>query len=174
MTPPEGRPYLNPYLAGVGIGAVLLAAYVVMGQGIGASGAFSSVVASGVAAASPAHAAANPSYAAYVPRGPLSLFHDWFVWEIAGVVVGGALSAWQAGRFRVATERGPRLTDRGRWGWAFAGGMLMAVGAKLARGCTSGQALSGGAMLSVGSWLFIVGAFAAGYLAAPLFRRLWA
>jgi uncharacterized membrane protein YedE/YeeE len=173
VTPAEGRPYLNPYLAGVGIGTVLLSAYVVMGQGIGASGAFSSVVASGVAAASPAHAAANPSYAAYVPTGPLSLFHDWLVWEIAGVIVGGALSAWQAGRFRVATERGPRLTARGRWGWGFAGGVLMAIGAKLARGCTSGQALSGGAMLSVGSWLFILGAFAAGYMVAPIFRRLW-
>lgn len=173
MNQEQGRPYLDPYLAGVGIGAVLLAAYVVMGQGLGASGAFSSVVASGVAAASPARAAANPAYAAYLPHGVSSLFRDWFVWEMLGVFAGGALSAWQAGRFRVATERGPRLTDRSRWAWAFAGGALMGFGAKLARGCTSGQALSGGAMLAVGSWLFIAGAFAAGYLVAPVFRRLW-
>jgi hypothetical protein len=51
--------------------------------------------------------------------------------------------------------------------------MLMGLGAKLARGCTSGQALTGGALLSVGSWLFILTAFAAGYLAAPLVRRAW-
>jgi hypothetical protein len=49
----------------------------------------------------------------------------------------------------------------------------MGIGAKLARGCTSGQALTGGAMLSVGSWLFVAAAFAAGYAAAPLFKRSW-
>ena len=32
---------------------------------------------------------------------------------------------------------------------AFAGGALMAVGAALARGCTSGQALTGGALLNL-------------------------
>ena len=57
--------------------------------------------------------------------------------------------------------------------YAFGGGAIMGIGAKLARGCTSGQALTGGALLSVGSWLFIIGAFAAGYLAAPLFKRQW-
>jgi len=49
----------------------------------------------------------------------------------------------------------------------------MGVGSVLARGCTSGQALTGGALLSVGSWLFVVGAFAAAYAVAPLLRREW-
>ena len=44
---------------------------------------------------------------------------------------------------------------------AFAGGAVMGIGAVLARGCTSGQALTGGALLSVGSWAFMLGAFAA-------------
>ena len=56
---------------------------------------------------------------------------------------------------------------------AVGGGVLMGVGAKLARGCTSGQALTGGALLSVGSWIFIATCFAAGYAFAPLARRLW-
>jgi uncharacterized membrane protein YedE/YeeE len=43
----------------------------------------------------------------------------------------------------------------------------------LARGCTSGQALTGGALLSVGSWIFIAGAFAAAYVAAWLMRGEW-
>ena len=42
------RPYSNPYLAGIGLGLVLLAAFVLMGRGLGASGAFSSLVALGV------------------------------------------------------------------------------------------------------------------------------
>jgi uncharacterized membrane protein YedE/YeeE len=49
----------------------------------------------------------------------------------------------------------------------------MGFAAKLARGCTSGQALTGGALLSVGSWIFIGTCFAAAYAAAPLARRLW-
>ena len=31
--------------------------------------------------------------------------------------------------------------------------------------------LTGGALLSVGSWLFMIGAFAAAYLVAPLVKR---
>ncbi len=49
----------------------------------------------------------------------------------------------------------------------------MGIGAALARGCTSGLALSGGAMLSLGAWTFMVALFLAGFLAAPLVRRLW-
>jgi uncharacterized membrane protein YedE/YeeE len=166
-----GRPYMNPYLAGVGLGLVLLSAFVIMGRGLGASGAFTAVVAAGVEGAAPAHARANDIFAHYLAGGaPLE---DWLVFEILGVFVGGLLSALMAGRFRWTVERGGGVSDRRRLLLAFGGGALMGVGAKLARGCTSGQALTGGAVLSVGSWLFIVGAFAAGYLAAPLFRRQW-
>ena len=49
----------------------------------------------------------------------------------------------------------------------------MGVGAVLARGCTSGQALTGGALLSVGSWIFIGAAFGAAYVVAPLVKRAW-
>lgn len=172
MTRPP-QPYLNPYVAGVGIGVVLLLAFVIMGRGLGASGAFSTTVATGMAVAAPARAAENPAYAAYLPRGPTSLFSDWLFIEIVGVTIGGLLSALLAGRFRLAVDKGPRVSVRGRLAYAVGGGMLMGLGAKLARGCTSGQALTGGALLSVGSWLFILAAFAAGYLAAPLVRKAW-
>jgi len=49
----------------------------------------------------------------------------------------------------------------------------MGTGAILARGCTSGQALTGGALLSVGSWIFIGATFAAAYVIAPLLARSW-
>lgn len=169
----SGRPYMDPYLAGVGIGCVLLAAFVVMGHGLGASGAFSSVVASGVAIADSARAASNDAYAGYLPGGPASVFRDWFVLEIAGVFLGGMASALLAGRFRRAVDRGPRISSGARLVYAFGGGAVMGLGAKLARGCTSGLALTGGAVFSVGSWIFIAGAFGAGYLFAPLFRRQW-
>jgi uncharacterized protein len=167
------RPYASPYLAGVGIGLVLLLAYVTVGRGLGASGAFTSVAAAGVAAVAPEQAAASPVLGGYLgggARGPLA---DWLVIELIGVALGGYLSARLAGRRRRTVERGPRVSDRTRLLYGFGGGVVMGVGAKLARGCTSGQALTGGALLSVGSWIFIATAFAAAFAAAPLFRREW-
>jgi uncharacterized membrane protein YedE/YeeE len=169
----RAQPYMNPYLAGVGIGLVLLLAFVIMGRGLGASGALSSIVATGVQAAAPEHAAQNLPYAAYLGDGTQSPLKDWLVFEIIGVTLGGLLSATLARRFRRSIDRGPRTTDRTRLMYAFLGGTIMGVGAKFARGCTSGQALTGGALLSVGSWLFIFAAYAAAYAAAPLFRRQW-
>ena len=165
------RPYANPYLAGVSLGLVLLAAFVVMGRGLGASGAFASSAAGIVSAAAPERAQANPYFARYLGgQGP---WLDWLLIEILGVAIGGFLSALVAGRLRVAIERGPRVSDRARLTTAFLAGGVMGLGAVLARGCTSGQALTGGALLSVGSWLFIGGTFAAAYATAPLVRRFW-
>jgi uncharacterized protein len=167
----RGRPYADPYVAGAALGLVLLAAYVVMGRGLGASGAFASSAAGIVAAASPDRAQANPYFARYLGgRGP---WLDWLLFEIIGVFIGGYLSALFAGRLRREIERGPRMSSRARLGTAFAGGTIMGLGAVLARGCTSGLALTGGALLSVGSWVFIMGAFAAAYLFAPLMKRAW-
>jgi uncharacterized protein len=165
------RPYADPYVAGVGLGLVLLAAFVVMGRGLGASGAFSSSAAGVVAAAAPARAAASPLFARYLSGdGPWS---EWLLFEIAGVVIGGFLSALAAGRLRLAIERGPRMPHGPRLAFAFAGGAVMGIGAVLARGCTSGLALTGGALLSAGSWLFMMAAFAGAYLLAPAMRRAW-
>lgn len=167
-------PYLDPYLAGVGVGLVLLAAYLIAGRGLGASGAFASVVAAGTAAvAGTAHAAAAPATAPYLVNGITSPVGDWLVLELVGVALGGFASAWLAGRTRTAVERGPSISGRQRMYAAVGGGVLMGFGAKLARGCTSGQALTGGALLSVGSWIFIAACFATGYLLAPAARRLW-
>jgi len=165
------RPYADPYLAGVGLGLVLLAAFVVMGRGLGASGAFAKGAASLAAVVTPRTATANAYFARYLDGTPV--WHDWLVVEVVGVVVGGFVSALLAGRVRAVVNRGPRLGGGARLAMAFGGGTVMGVGAVLARGCTSGQALTGGALLGVGSWVFMLGAFAAGYAVAPLLRRAW-
>jgi uncharacterized membrane protein YedE/YeeE len=168
------QPYISPYLAGVGIGVVLLLAYVVMGRGLGASGAFSSVVTAAVSAAAPEHASASAYHVRYAESTGAGLLRDWLVLEVVGITLGALISGWLAGRFRWgAVDRGPRATRGARLGYALAGGVIMGVGAKLARGCTSGQALTGGALLSVGSWTFVIAAFAAAFLVAPLVRRQW-
>ena len=162
------RPYLNPYVAGVGLGLVLLTCFAVTGQGLGASGAFAEAASATIAAVAPKQAAGNDYVQGYLQGGA-----PWIVFEVLGVVVGGALSAVLAGRFRLEVVHGPKTAVTPRLLAASAGGVLMGVGAVLARGCTSGQALSGGAMLSAGSWAFMVAVFVAGYGVAPLFKRLW-
>lgn len=165
------RPYADPYIVGVALGLVLLAAFVLVGRGLGASGAFASVAATAVDAVSSSSARSNPFFADHLDAG--ALWRDWLVVELAGVCVGAAVSAALAKRFRFTIERGPRASIAGRMVAATAGGAVMGVGAVLARGCTSGQALTGGALLSAGSWLFIATAFAAAYVVARMMRSAW-
>jgi len=168
------KPYSDPYVAGVGLGAVLLGSYVLVGRGLGASGAFSSVVAAGAALTmGTERASSSAAMSPYLTHGFTSPLHDWLVLELLGAAVGGFLSAYFAGRLKVRMERGAHITSRSRLVWAVFGGVLMGFGAKLARGCTSGQALTGGALLSVGSWIFIATCFAAAYLLSPFAKRLW-
>ena len=165
------RPYADPYVAGVGLGLVLLAAFVLVGRGLGASGAFASTAAGALVAVSPARAAASPVFAHYLTGdGP---WFEWLLFELVGVVIGGFLSAWFAGRLRATIDKGPHISRGTRLLAAGGGGVVMGVAAVLARGCTSGQALTGGALLSVGGWIFMIAAFAGGYLVAPAFKRLW-
>jgi hypothetical protein len=164
--------YSDPYLAGVGLGLVLLAAFVVTGHGLGASGAFASTAAGTVAAVAPGYPEAHPYFGRYL-AGPAGPWRDWLVLEVLGMCLGGFVSAWIAGRLRGVVERGARVSVPMRLATAGAGGSVMGIGAVLARGCTSGQALSGGALLSVGSWAFMLSAFAAAYAVAPAIRRSW-
>lgn len=165
------RAWANPYVAGCALGLVLLAAFVLTGRGLGASGAFASAAAASVAAVDAAQAQGNAWFATYLADGGFGA--DWLVVEVLGVLVGAALSAALSGRMRWRIERGPRLRALPRLACAAGGGAAMGIGALLARGCTSGQALSGGALLSVGSFVFMIAAFAAGYATMPLLGRLW-
>ena len=169
--PPRPRPYADPYLTGVGLGLVLLAAFLTVGRGLGVSGGVASVT-SGVARAITPAAATNPYFASYLARDP-SPWLAWTVIEILGMAIGGSASAALAGRLTRRVDRGAHASVTRRTADAALGGTLMGVGAVLARGCTSGQALTGGALLSVGSWTFMLAMFAAAYAATPLFRRAW-
>ena len=53
------------------------------------------------------------------------------------------------------------------------GGVISGVAAQIARGCTSGQALTGGALLNLGSWTFMLCVFAGGYAVSYFMRRAW-
>jgi len=165
--------YWNPYLVGIGLGIVLLSAFVIMGRGLGASGALSTSVAVIVNAFAPEHAANNEFYQKYLGDGSVSPFKDWLVFLVIGVFIGGFFSGAIAGRNKMMIEKGPRFSNKKRLLFAFVGGTLMGFGAKMARGCTSGQGLTGGAMLSVGGWAFMLMVFAGAYAMAYFVRRQW-
>ncbi|MDP2361065.1 MAG: YeeE/YedE thiosulfate transporter family protein [bacterium] len=165
------RPYWNPYLAGFVLGLALLAAFVVAGQGLGASAFPKRVLAGACELVAPAWTERSEAFGRYVQGGqPL---RDWLVVEVAGLFLGGFIGALSAGRLKAETVRGPRISVRRRWLFALVGGTIMGIAAGLGRGCTSGQALSGGASLAAGSWAFMMMVFAGGYALARLMRRQW-
>ncbi len=165
-------PYWNPYVAGIGLGLVLLAAFVVMGRGLGASGAVNAMVAAGMNQVAPHHAQTREWLAGYLAGGANPL-KEWLVFEVLGVFAGALLSGLLAHRVAVGIEKGPRASNTARLAMAFLGGALMAIGAAVARGCTSGQALTGGALLNLGSWAFMMMVFAGAYALAAFMRWQW-
>lgn len=164
-------PHWNPYLAGIGLGLTLVLSYVVLGTGLGASGAIARAGAAAVAAVLPTVAAENPMLADYA-QGE-SPMHHYLVFMAIGVFFGGLVSALAARRIRPMLERGPSSSPRRRMIGAIFGGILVGAASRLAMGCTSGQALSGGAVFSTGAWVFMGAVFAAAFLFAPLVKKEW-
>jgi uncharacterized membrane protein YedE/YeeE len=163
--------YMNPYLAGILLGLVLLASIVITGRGLGASGAAKGVVTGTVLAVAPAHATNRPFYETAKAHGnPLK---DWLVLEVTGVLIGAFLSGLFSDRVKLFVERGPRVMRRTRLISAAAGGALFGIGAQFGRGCTSGAALSGMAVLSAGGILTMMAIFGSAYAVAFFLRRLW-
>jgi hypothetical protein len=164
--------FWNPYLCGVLLGVVLYASFLVTGHGLGASGGLARTVTATMKVVAPGQVDSTAFFAG-LGGGDKAPLRHWIVWELLGVVLGGALSGLLAGRFGVGTHRGPNLSPRRRLLLALAGGFLVGWATQLSRGCTSGQALSGGAVLAAGSWAFMFSVFGGGYLVAYPLRRLW-
>ncbi len=170
----RSRRYLNPYLGGVLLGLVLLAANFVSGRGLGASGAVKSVVATTIEAVDKDAVNTMPFMAEYVEvaHGG-SPMRSWLVFEMMGVLVGGFLSGALAGRLKLKVEHSPKITSRRRLVFALAGGTLFGLGSQLGRGCTSGSALSGMAVLSLGGFITMMAIFGTAFALAYFFRRNW-
>jgi uncharacterized membrane protein YedE/YeeE len=167
------KPFWNPYAAGVLLGLVLVASFVLTGRGLGASGAFKHVAAAAIHAASPTYAEENPNIASFFSDPTRSSMNDWIVWIAVGAALGGFVAAYTAGRVKLETLMGPRAEKSHRWVLAVLGGAAAGFGAQLARGCTSGQALTGGAQLALGSWVFMFSVFAGAYALAWFVRKQW-
>lgn len=164
------RPFWPPLLAGFVLGLVLLLTFLMTGHGLGASGFFTRLTAAFGGWLTPAATEANAYLGPYLQGHPLA---SWISWEIVGVAIGALAGSIASGRFRLAVEHGPSISGNERLIYALLGGVLVGFGARLARGCTSGLGLSGGATLAVAAFVFLIAFFAAGFLVTFVARRIW-
>ncbi len=160
---------MNPYLAGVLLGLTLLASFLLLGAGLGASGGIARIAAHVESWIAPEHVRSSE----YFGRWGDSPLHYYLVFMLLGTFIGGLLSAWSARRTHWKLERGAAASPGLRASLALMGGILIGFASRLAAGCTSGQALSGGALLLTGSMIFMACLFAGGYAGAWFVRRQW-
>jgi hypothetical protein len=166
------RAYAHPYLAGAILGVVLFLAFMLTGNGLGSSGATSRIDAALVDMVAPAHVDNTP-YLLKMAGGDKNPLDDWIVPVFFGALLGGFASGARNGRLKLTTTKGPNISNATRWLMSFLGGMIFLYGARMARGCTSGQALSGGATLAAGSWVIMLSIFLGAYALAYFVRKLW-
>jgi hypothetical protein len=150
----------------------MLLAFVVAGRGIGASGAMTRLVAWVQHSLFPVATEQSAYFGRYFADGAHPL-NDYVVFLLVGLIIGSFVAAWLSGELRVEVLCGPRFSSMNRLILALSGGVVAGFAARLARGCTSGQGLVGGAELSVGSWAFLMSIFVGGWMAAWFVRKQW-
>lgn len=164
--------FLPPVLSGIGLGLTLLATFLLIAHGLGASGAFKNSAAQFSHIIATEWTAQTPFFARLLEKFP-HLSDAWIIWEIIGVALGALLASLLFRRFRFKIERGTALSVSNRLVYALLGGVLTGFGSALAQGCSSGLGLSGGAVLAVGAFIFLMSFFAAGLLLALYTKRYW-
>ncbi|HRY98059.1 MAG TPA: YeeE/YedE thiosulfate transporter family protein [Bacteroidales bacterium] len=168
----RGTTYLNPYVSGFLLGLVLLATFYITGRGLGASGAIKSTVVTAVDAVSHSHASSSGYYSQFISDDEHPL-NNFLVFEVLGVLAGAFLSGALWGRLKFKVEHSPKITSRTRLLAALSGGVLFGFGSQMGRGCTSGAALSGMAVMSTAGFITMMAIFGTGYLGAWFVRKLW-
>jgi uncharacterized protein len=165
----DPKSYMNPYLAGVLLGLVLLASFITLGAGLGASGGIARIGASLSMCVSASHTLKSE----YFGKWGTNPMNYYLVLMFLGTFIGALFSALLANRVRIQVERGAAISVKRRLGYALTGGVIVGFASRLAQGCTSGQALTGGALLLTGSLVFMLCLFAGGYATAWFVRRQW-
>ncbi len=168
----SGKFYLNPYMGGVCLGLVLMATFYFTGRGLGASGAVKSTVVAAVNAVSPEHAVKSHYYGKFVSEGQHPM-NTWLVFEVIGVLAGAFLSGLFFNRLKFKVEHSPKITINRRLLFALGGGLLFGIGSQLAKGCTSGAALSGMAVLSLAGFITMMAIFGTAFIFAWVFKKNW-
>ncbi len=168
----DGSFYLNPYLGGVILGTILLLSFYISGRGLGASGAVKNTVAATVNVIAPQHVEKSAYYSQFA-GGENKPMSNWLIFEVLGVLAGAFLSGILFNRLKFKVDHSPKITSRRRLIFAVLGGVIFGFGTQLARGCTSGAALSGMAVLSYGGYITMIAIFGTAFAAAWIFRKNW-
>lgn len=168
----DGSFYINPYLGGVILGVTLILSFYLSGRGLGASGAVKNTVAATVNMVAPQHVE-NSAYYSQFAGGDQKPMNNWLIYEVLGVLAGALFSGVLFNRLNFKVEHSPKITSRRRLIFALAGGLIFGFGSQLARGCTSGAALSGMAVLSLGGYITMVAIFGTAFVVAWILRKNW-
>jgi len=169
---PKEKKFWNPYVGGFLLGLLFIFTYFIYGRGLGASSFLSRTGTFLWSLIAPEYTHSNPYWSHYFHDGHTPL-GNFMIFEVIGLFIGGYISGKKANRNKIEVHKGPNISRKKRLIFATIGGFFMGLGARIARGCTSGQGLTGGITLAVGGWVFVLIVFAVGYLSAFLFRRLW-
>ncbi|WP_299528571.1 YeeE/YedE thiosulfate transporter family protein [uncultured Lutibacter sp.] len=164
--------YWNPYFGGFLLGILILFTFYITGRGLGASGAMKSSVVSIVDTVAPTHAENSAYYSKFI-SDEKSPMNTWLVFEALGVLIGAFISGGLTGRINWRVQHSPKITSKRRLAFALGGGILFGLGAQIARGCTSGAALSGMAVLSTGGFITMLAIFGSAFAFAYFFRKNW-
>lgn len=165
-------PAWSPYLVGALIGVLSMLTFYFSAKPIGASTAFARVAGMIGLGVAPEH---TRSLKYYQENKPVV---DWEVMLVLGAIAGAFLAAWHGDELTGEWVPGMWEARFGegtvglRWLAALCGGILMAFGARMAGGCTSGHGISGTMQLSVGSWIAVICFFVGGIATAMLLFRV--
>ena len=163
---------MNPYLGGFGIGVILFTIFLLVGKGLGASGSLTRLLVYGMGEVAPAFTNSIGYFQKYLGAETHPLYH-WLFFMFIGMLGGSLIAGLRGRRTRMELFKGPNTTNRRRIITAMAGGVLAAIGARLAGGCTSGLALTGASMLGLAAWVFFLSVFVAGLIVAFIMRKEW-
>lgn len=163
-------PAWSPYLVGALLGVLSWLTFYFSDKPIGASSFYATVAGMLGKLVARKH---TEKLAYYKTNPPVA---DWEFAFVIAAVGGAFVAAFTGGE--ITGEWLPPMWEARfgegslglRAGVATLGGALMAFGARLAGGCTSGHGISGTLQLSVGSWLAVISFFVGGVaVARPLF-----
>jgi len=164
--------FIDPYIGGALLGLVLLLTFYLFGRGLGASGFFDRLSVTLLHPFAPNFFEHHHYWGKYYRHGRVPL-DNFLVYLSIGVFVGGFLSSFFAKTFKIRIQKGPGMSNRTRFIWAFVGGMVLAIATRFSRGCTSGQALTGGSELLIGSWVFAMAFFISGPVTGIFVKKFW-
>jgi uncharacterized membrane protein YedE/YeeE len=169
---PYPDPAWSPYLVGALIGVLTMLTLTLSKKPVGASSAYADLAGLAGRVVAPGHIASLPYYQKHQPA------IGWTLLFVLGAVGGAFLAAWSGDELTGAYLQPLWVARFGedshalRTACALVGGALMAYGARMAGGCTSGHGISGTLQLAVGSWISVICFFLGGIAAAMLLYRL--